>query len=306
MEASFLKELLAQDANLYCRYQTFRIHYYLRKTHFKRVNPFELCWDKDECGRYWLVGGRIFACKDDEDEKEIAAKIQLRANNANEYIIPIRELLNEKLNKRLEHAAFEHFSKILDVAITLGMDPITTLQTLLPGAKINLRHIVDLTLAYLNHIEENGDSVPFEDSKMEFWLAEVYPRLYADALDGSMLNEMHGNQFDKHLPTLLGAYNKRICSRFPSLSYLLSSKSENAYRKAKLAQTEAVRPVFRIYKDGHTKSLASLSNSRIIGTSKSQPKEEKGVATPNPRRKFIQLGRSGHQYEVNSRYGTAK
>lgn len=299
MEETFLRQLLANHPDLYCRYQTFRIHFYLRKAAFKRVDPFELYWDKDDCGRFWLVGGRIFSIKDDEDERELAAKIQQRTSTANEYVLPIKELLNERLGRRLEQAAFGHFARVVDVAATLGLDAAAALHTLLPDGRLDPNALVRLTADYLQHLAENDASVPFEHELLLVWATEVYPRLYADAIDGNTLNDMHGKQFDKHLPMLLAAYNKRICSRFPSLSYLLSSKSENAYKKAKIAQKDAVKLVFRINKDTRSKSLASLNNSRIFGGGESRPLAENNHG--NSRVKFVDLAQTTNHYKVNSR-----
>lgn len=299
-EEIFLQELLQQDLKLYCRYQTFRIYYYLRKMHFKRVDPFKLQWDVDVVGRPSLVGCYIFSCAEDNQEKEIAYKIEQRANNGNEYVIPIKKLLNEKLNKRLEQTAFDHFSRILDVAITLRIDPITTLQTLLPGTKANLHNLISLTKTYIDHLVENGHAIPFVHPGMDEWVSEVYTQLYADAVQGWNFDAMHGKQFDKYLPTLNAVYNKRICYRFPSISYLLSSKSENAYQKAKLAKREAVKPAFTIHKESRHRSLASIHYLRTLaGGSDFVSKDSE--APQRSKVKFLDLPKQNCVFELNTR-----
>jgi hypothetical protein len=263
MEAAYLKELCKLSPEDFCRYQTCRIYYFLRKVAFKRLDLFELNWDLDDCGRYWLVGCRVFSVCDDLDEQQLAHKIDLRTKQTNEYLMPLMEMLTEKVQFKLRLVAFEHFASILDIVDTISLPQTTTINILLPDS-----HNIDILVAMArrsNEAKEQGDSFdPSKEEHWQTWLDEVYDVLYSKTIPDSRIPEMHGHQFNKHVEKVKAEYSKMIISRYPSLSYIFSKKNENAYKKAKERKQNKHSPTVLFNSQKNSRSMASLNSSGIF------------------------------------------
>lgn len=265
-ERVHLEKLKVDSPEDYCRYQTCRIYYYLKKVAFKRIDFFEAYWDVDDIGRYWLVGARIFKSADDQDESKLAKRIEQRTKQTNEYLTPLMEMLTAKVHYRLKLMAFEHFASIVDLVDTLGLPHSATIDVLLPGsqdtepfAKIASKH---------TEAKEQGDSYdPCVDKNWNLWLEEVYFVLYANAVPEKRIPDLHGNQLDRHAESIKTTFSRLIINQFPSLSYIFSNKSENAYKKAKSLKKSTFNEV-TIKKDVNSKSMGSFNGSRIVSRSR--------------------------------------
>jgi hypothetical protein len=262
-EIDHLRQLQVDSPEDYCRYQTCRVYYYLKKTAFKRIDIFELSWDLDDCGRYWLVGARIYKVVDDLDESKLAQKIEQHTKKTNEYLTPLMEMLTAKVHHRLKLLAFDHFASIVDLIDTLGLPHATTISLMLPHTTA-IESLMRMARHY-TRAKDQGDTFDVcGDRCWQSWIDDVYGVLYVSAVPAKRVPDLHGNQLDQHAHSIKTTFSRLIINQFPSLSYIFSNKSENAYIKAK-AEKHAGAEQVKIRRGMHNKSMSSLNASRLVG-----------------------------------------
>jgi hypothetical protein len=200
-ELIYLSTLEKENGALHCRYQTCRLYAYLRRIHFKRLSTFEAVWDRDELGKYWLVGVKIYSMQDDQLSRVIAKKVELRGEEKNQLVIEVEQKKEAAFHDRFKEVCHENFYRILGIAKMVEMK--------LPP-----------------ELDANRD---WEEVYREFYLAEYEPHR-------QMLKEAVATMDNTALHASISV---RLRSHFPCLTYLLTPRLINLYLTQSNSQAES-------------------------------------------------------------------